>query len=197
MFLGDMILYYDKNDYVNDGTIDPIVNIMKNLPFRRVMIGGLIGPIAAFLYCIRFYHIVLITDNSYRIHAIFSFLLCCLGIIIGGTYHSHCAYLGLLGKEKQRKDLNIVINYFKKMAILLFIFIGFGLIVLAILIILNKTILPIWMVLLTPPFFMLLRPLACKLPKGIHMIVCGGFSNIVFIVYYIAIIVFINLVLPY
>ena len=27
------------------------------------------------------------------------FLLSCLGIIAGGAYHSHCAYLGLLGAD--------------------------------------------------------------------------------------------------
>ena len=52
MFCGDMTLYYDKNDFIHDGTINPIVNIMKKLPPLRVMIGGWIGPVAAFLYCI-------------------------------------------------------------------------------------------------------------------------------------------------
>ena len=31
----------------------------------------------------------------------------------------------------------------------------------------------------------LLKPLARELPKGLHMVICGGFSNIIFVVYYL------------
>ena len=29
MFIGDMALYYSKEDYVADGTLNPIIDIMK------------------------------------------------------------------------------------------------------------------------------------------------------------------------
>ena len=48
MFVGDMALYYSKQDYVTDGTLRPIIAIMKNLSRRRLYIGGMLGPIAAF-----------------------------------------------------------------------------------------------------------------------------------------------------
>ena len=35
----------------------------------------------------------------------------------------------------------------------------------------------------------LLKPLARKLPKGLHMVICGGFSNIIFVVYYLVMLV--------
>ena len=66
MFCGDMTLYFDKNDYEQNGTLQPIIDIMKKLPKIRVMIGGWIGPIAAFLYCIGFYHIVLIAEEAHH-----------------------------------------------------------------------------------------------------------------------------------
>lgn len=31
MFCGDMLLYYDKNDYVSDGTFNPVIEIMKKV----------------------------------------------------------------------------------------------------------------------------------------------------------------------
>ena len=40
MFCGDMTLYFDKNDYKQTGTLEPIIEIMKALPKRRVMLGG-------------------------------------------------------------------------------------------------------------------------------------------------------------
>jgi len=43
MFCGDMTLYYDKNDFEQNGTLQPIIDIMKRLPKMRVMIGGWIG----------------------------------------------------------------------------------------------------------------------------------------------------------
>ena len=160
MFCGDMTLYYDKNDFIHDGTINPIVNIMKKLPPLRVMIGGWIGPVAAFL-------------------------LCCLGIIAGGAYHSHCAYLGLLGAEEQRSDLDIAMKYFQKLPLILYIGEGLGLLGLLVLMVMGKTIYPRWMAVLSPGALFLLKPLSRKLPKGLHMILCGGFSNVIFVIYYI------------
>ena len=189
MFCGDMTLYFDKNDYKQTGTLEPIIEIMKALPKRRVMLGGLIGPVAAFLYYIGFYHIVLITDESAYILSYAAFLLNCFGIIAGGAYHSHCAYLGLLGNDDQRKNLDIVMRYFSKLSVLLYIGEGLGLLLLIILIVTGKTILPIWMALLSPGVLFLLKPLARKLPKGFHMVISGGFTNIIFVVYYLAMLI--------
>ncbi len=189
MFCGDMTLYYDKNDFKHDGTLDPIISIMKKLPPIRVMIGGWIGPVAAFLYCIGFYHMVLISDESLHKLAFAAFLLSCMGIIAGGAYHSHCAYLGLLGADDQRRDLDIVLKYFQKLPIILYLGEGLGLLALIVVIVAGKTIFPAWLAVLSPGVLYLLKPLSRKLPKGLHMILCGGFSNVVFIVYYIAAIV--------
>ena len=158
---------------------------MKKLPAKRVMIGGLIGPVAAFLYCLGFYHIVLITDEIWFKWAFASFLLNCMGIIVGGAYHSHCAYLGLLGADEQRDDLDIVIKYFQKLPLILYLGEGIGLIVFLVLMIAGKTTFPRWMAIFTPGVLFMLKPLSRKLPKGLHMLICGGFSNIIFIVYYI------------
>lgn len=189
MFAGDMTLYYDPNDYCNNGSLDPIINIMKKLPKQRVMLGSIIGPVAAFLYCIGFYHIVLVADESVHIPAIISFLLCCMGIISGGAYHSHCAYLGLLGEDEQRKDLDIVMDYLKRIGFVLYGGEGAGLLILTILIVMGRTMLPTWMAVLSPGILFLLKPLARKLPKGLHMVICGGFSNVIFVVYYAAVLV--------
>ena len=182
MFAGDMALYYSRDDFEHSGSLDPIITIMKDLPKKRVMIGGWIGPIAAFLYCIGFYHIVLITEEPSFPLAFAAFLLSCFGIIAGGAYHSHCACLGLLGQQDQRKDLDIVLHYFQKLPLLLYIGEGIGLLFLFYLILSGKTILPAWLALLSPGVLFLLRPLMRKLPKGIHMVVAGGFTNLIFIV---------------
>lgn len=189
MFCGDMTLYYDKDDYEQNGTLQPIIDIMKKLPRIRVMIGGWIGPVAAFLYCIGFYHIAMIAEEASHTLAFTAFLLSCLGIIAGGAYHSHFAYLGLLGQDEQKEDLKIVMSYFQKLPIILYGGEGLGLLILLFLVVTGKTILPAWMAVLTAGVLFLLKPLARKLPKGLHMVICGGFSNIIFVVYYLVMLV--------
>ena len=54
MFLGDMTLYYDPDDYDGKDTINSIAGIMKNASIKRLYIGGLLGPIGAFIYSIGF-----------------------------------------------------------------------------------------------------------------------------------------------
>ena len=169
---------------MQDGTINPIIDIMKKLPPKRVMLGGLIGPVAAFLYCIGFYHIVLITDEAFHNAAFAAFLLSCFGIIAGGAYHSHCAYLGLLGADEHRDGLDIAMKYFQKLALILYAGEGLGLLILIVLIALGKTVFPQWMALISPGVLFLLKPLSRKLPKGLHMVICGGYTNFIFIVYY-------------
>jgi cytochrome c-type biogenesis protein CcmE len=72
MFAGDMLLYYTPEDFAYDSKsssaekIQAIVDVMKKLPAKRVMVGGMVGPVSAFLQCVGFYHIVLITDDSMK-----------------------------------------------------------------------------------------------------------------------------------
>jgi hypothetical protein len=62
MFAGDMLLYYTPEDFAYDSKsssaekIQAIVDVMKKLPAKRVMVGGMIGPVSAFLQCVGFYH---------------------------------------------------------------------------------------------------------------------------------------------
>ncbi|MBO4919813.1 MAG: hypothetical protein J5365_06610, partial [Erysipelotrichaceae bacterium] len=187
---GDMLLYYDRNDFEQTGTLEPVIEIMKKLPKKRLMLGGLIGPLAAFLYCIGFYHIVLITEEQYRILSYAAFLLCCMGIIAGGAYHSHWPYLGMFGHEEQKEELKEIMDYFQKLSVILYLGEGTGLLILLFLIVSGKTVLPVLMALLTPGALFLLRPVVRKLPKGLHMVLYGGFTNIIFILYYLVMLIY-------
>ena len=89
MFMGDMVLYYSKEDYTSDGTLNPIIAIMKKESRPRLYAGGIIGPLAAFIYCIGYCHLVLIMDEQYQIFGWACFFINSLGIICGGAYHSH------------------------------------------------------------------------------------------------------------
>lgn len=195
MFAGDMLLYYTPEDFVYDSKsssaekIQAIVDVMKELPTKRVMAGGMIGPIATFLYCVGFYHMVLITDERMKTLAVTAFLFSCFGIITGGAYHSHCAYLGLLGEDRFADALKAVQKYFQKLPLMYYAGEGIGFLLLVVLIVSGHTILPRWMFLLSPGILFLLRPAVGRLPKGIRIIVSGGWTNLISVIYYLAVLI--------
>lgn len=193
MFAGDMLLYYTPEDFLYNSKsssaekIQAIVDVMKELPAKRVMAGGMVGPVSAFAYCVGFYHMVLISDERMKTLAVAAFLFSCFGIITGGAYHSHCAYLGLLGEDRFADALQAVENYFQKMPLLFYAGEGIGFLLLVVLIISGHTILPRWMFLLSPGILFLLRPAVGRLPKGIRIIVSGGWTNLISVIYYLAV----------
>lgn len=195
MFAGDMLLYYTPEDFAcgpknsAEERINAIIDVMKELPAGRVMAGGMIGPIAAFLYCIGFYHIVLMTNEQTYTLAMAAFLLSCFGIIIGGAYHSHCAYLGLLGDDGGRNALNAAMKYFQKMPLILYAGEGIGFLLLIFLIVTGKTVLPRWIFLLSPGMLFLLKPAVSRLPKGARVIISGGWMNLISVIYYSAVLI--------
>ena len=195
MFAGDMLLYYTPEDFAcgpkssAGERINAIIDVMKELPAGRVMAGGMIGPIAAFLYCIGFYHIVLMTNEQTYTLAMAAFLLSCFGIIIGGAYHSHCAYLGLLGDDGGRNALNAAMKYFQKMPLILYAGEGIGFLLLIFLIVTGKTVLPRWIFLLSPGMLFLLKPAVSRLPKGARVIISGGWMNLISVIYYAAVLI--------
>ncbi len=189
MFLGDMTLYYDRNDYVNDGTLNPIIEIMKKVSTKRLYIGGILGPVSAFLYCVGYYHLVLIANEKYAVFGWVLFLINCLGIICGGAYHNCCANLGLIGRHKDKAALDEVLRFLDVQKKVAFGIQGVGFVGMALMIVLGWTVLPRWMILFSPLMLILLTPLIRKLPKGLHMVICGGWTNLISVVYYVAAII--------
>ncbi len=184
MFLGDMTLYYSRNDYQNDGTLLPIVEIMKKESRKRLYTGGILGPLMAFLYCIGYYHLVLFMQKNTGLGWSL-FLINCLGIICGGAYHSHCANLGLIGRHENREILDEVLGFLNVQKAVAFGIQALGFTGMAFVIVMGWTVLPRWMVLFTPLVLVLLTPLMRKLPKGFHMVICGGWTNLISVIYYI------------
>ena len=189
MFLGDMILYYDPNDYDSKDTINSIIGIMKNVSIKRLYIGGLLGPISAFIYCIGFYHIVLASQEKYLTSGWVVFLINMFGMILGGAYHIQCAYLGLLSRHENKGAFDEFLKFLKLQEKIVFGIMAIGNIGIAALLLLGFTVFPTWQGFLTPIFFVLLTPFVRRLPKGLHMIICGGWFNIIYFIYYLSLLI--------
>lgn len=185
MFLGDMILYYDSDDYNGKDTINSIIGIMKNVSIKRLYLGGLLGPICAFIYCIGFYHIVLATQEKYLNLAWFAFLINIFGMILGGAYHIQCAYLGLLSRHENKGSIDEFLKFLKFQEKIVFGIMAIANIAIALIILFGLTVFPSWQALFTPIFLLIFTPIAERLPKGLHMIIRGGWLNIIYFIYYL------------
>ena len=184
MFLGDMTLYYDPDDYDGKDTINSIAGIIK-----RLYIGGLLVPIGGFIYSIGFYHIVLASLEKYLNLAWFVFLMNTFGIILGGAYHMQCAYLGLLSRHKNNGAFDEFLKFLKFQAKIVFGIMALANIATALIILFGFTVFPRWQALFTPIFLIILTPIAERLPKGLHMIIRGGWLNIIFFIYYLSLLI--------
>ena len=189
MFLGDMTLYYDPNDYDGKDTINNIIGIMKNVSIKRLYIGGLLGPICAFIYCIGFFHIVLGIQEKYLTIGWFVFLINVFGMILGGAYHIQCAYLGLLSRYENKGAFDEFLKFLKFQAKIVFGIMAIANIAIALIILFGLTVFPRWQALFTPIFLIILTPIAERLPKGLHMIIRGGWLNIIFFIYYLSLLI--------
>ena len=189
MFLGDMILYYDPNDYDGRDTINNIIGIMKNVSIKRLYIGGLLGPICAFIYCIGFYHIVLSIREEYLNVGWFVYLINILGMILGGAYHIQCAYLGLLSRHENKGAFDEFLKFLRLQAKLVFGIMALANIAIALIILFGLTVFPSRQVLFTPIFLLILTPIAERLPKGLHMIIRGGWFNLIYFIYYLSLLI--------
>ena len=189
MFLGDMTLYYDPNDYNGKDTINSIIGIMKNVSIKRLYLGGLLGPICAFIYCIGFYHIVLETQEKYLTIGWFVFIINVFGMILGGAYHIQCAYLGLLSRHQNKGAFDEFLKFLKFQAKIVFGIMAIANIALALIILFGFTVFPGWQALFTPIFLLIFTPLAERLPKGLHMIIRGGWFNLIYFIYYFSLLI--------
>lgn len=189
MFLGDMILYYDPNDYDGKDTINSIIGIMKNVSTKRLYLGGLLGPISAFIYSIGFFHIVLSIDEKYLNLGWFIFLINIFGMILGGSYHIQCAYLGLLSRYENKGAFDEFLKFLKFQAKIVFGTMAIANIGTTLIILFGFTVFPRWQALFTPIFLLTLTPLAGRLPKGLHMIIRGGWFNLIYFIYYLSLLI--------
>ena len=184
MFIGDMALYYTKEDPSSNGSLQPLIDVMKTIRPKRLYLGGMLGPIAAFFYCIGYYHLVLFLDETYAVAGWCCFFVNCLGIICGGAFHSHYPYYGLLGRLAHDDVIEEMRKYMSIQQFLSFGLQGVGFLALAVFIAAGWTSFPRWMLLFSPGILFLGAPLAKKLPKGVRIVFAGGWTNWISIIYY-------------
>lgn len=184
MFCGDMLLYFTTDKFEMDGTFAPYIRIMKKLPGWRLKLGGLLGPVAAFFYCIGYWHIILAAAGDVKTPAAIAALICCLGSIVGGAYHSQFTYFGLLGKKEDQAGLAAVSKNVTLLSRVSLSLIAVGLVILGVLVVMGKTCYPPWFVVLTPAVTYFLSFLWGRLPQPFRIVLMGGWYNLIFVIFF-------------
>ena len=100
MFAGDMLLYFTPGAYDMDGTLRPYARIMRDLPEGRVRAGGVLGPVAAFLYVVGFAGLPLLAEGDLAWLAWLTAGLLSFALICGGAYHAQYPYLAIAARTE-------------------------------------------------------------------------------------------------
>ncbi|MCG8573657.1 MAG: hypothetical protein MI810_02140 [Flavobacteriales bacterium] len=182
MFAGDMLLYFTTEPISNFE--EELVNVMGGISESRLFLGGILGPFAACMYVFGFYQVYLAIKPTYKKLARIVFGILSVGIVFGGAFHSHFTFLGIMSSQGHTQALEISEGYSILTFSIMFIPGTIAYITLAYLILTNKTYYSKWMVLFSPIVLFWFSGLMELLPQPFMMIFAGGWSNIVFIIFF-------------
>jgi hypothetical protein len=182
MFSGDMLFYghWGSGAKFHEGMIATV----RQASDLRLFVGGLIGPVAACLFIVGFWHVFLNVEPKAPTSARVVFLCFAALMVAGSAVHAlwtpyglalkYCSGEGspcseLLGATRSywnaAYDLSAVPGYLG--ALLLFI-----------LVLLGRTRYPRWTVIANPAVVIFLEPLATKVPAPLGAVLDGGFTNL-------------------
>lgn len=184
MFAGDMLLYF---------TTSPIPDIdngllisMGEIPFGRLVIGGMIGPLAAILYTAGFYHLLLRVEKTSRKVSWLVFSILTISMIIGGAYHAFFPAFGVVSAQGHPEIIPNLLSYAVLLAAVSFSLMGIGWILLCVLVLQKKTSLPRWIVFITPLTTIWLISIWNMLTQPLDIVIAGGWYNLMHTIVFMA-----------
>lgn len=186
MYAGDMLLYGTTTKFPRsiEGDFAKIKFLLQRSSSRRIFIGGIIGPLAATLYILGLLHIPTLALQQYRSHAWILFALFALSYVFGGAFHMAWIFLGDAAKmddDKQWYSIQVRFSQFKP---IIFGFLSLSALLLSILILIGGLGISPGYTCITPMVLILLLPILRKIPQPIGIWIWGGWTNLVFVIYY-------------
>lgn len=181
MLFGDMCFYMSSVSGANFSS----PQIMRGMPAERLIIGGVVGPLAGLLYALgaTMYYLAF-RDHEKRLARIMTALFVVM-FVVGGAYHSIFATYGfvppgdLLGTTAK---ISALINALQKVS---FVAGLTGSILFIYMVLRYDTVFPKWIIIFTPTFWTLLNgPLAPYIPYPAGSVIVGGWINICFILFF-------------
>jgi hypothetical protein len=189
MFVGDMCLY----GHFGNGT-----DFFTNLPLvisqeseAQIITGGLIGPIAALMYCFGFFAVYKMVSPKSPLFALMVMGTLVAMIVFGGTYHAMWGIRALLMKAGMPSGplatlYEQTLQYMRLFFNTSTCFGGVAAVLLLYLVLSKKSLYPRWVVLVNPGLLYFLAPLARSIPSPLGAVVFGGYFNLMFVALFLA-----------
>ncbi len=189
IFIGDMLFYFTTVE-INDMSKE-LLPSMGLVPKWRLFTGGVLGPIAAFLYLFGIYAIYLSINNKQKFWAILLSISFAIGIIAGGSAHSIFPVFGILA-NLGHPELIDILAYLQILGYISFIGMGLSWTIFTVLVLAKKTLLPRLSVLFNPTVLLWFGDLTHQLPKPYKVVIAGGWNNIILIIFFLSFILFVK-----
>lgn len=193
MFAGDMLLYFTPGAYDMDGTLKPYMCIMRDVPAGRVRLGGVLGPVAAFLYVLGFAGLTLTAHGEMDWLVWLAAALLAFALVCGGAYHAQYVYLSVIAKAGREELYDEVADNIMFVMRFATVPMYLGFVVLGVAIVLGQTAFPTWFVVLTPLVTSFLGLVWMRVPQPARCILFGGWSNLVFTIMFAAMVLALRL----
>ena len=188
LFAGDMLLY---GHFGSAGDIyDVIEATAPHVSMGRLFVGGIIGPVAAFLYIAGFYHVYLNIQRAGSKPAKFVFVSSSLMMVIGGTYHALWTIRMLLFKFRIMDVENLqrfvdAVNSYLRITLVTAAIPGYAAFtLLLILVLIGKTNYRRWTVVVNPALLYLITLLSSEIRGPLGAVIVGGYINLIFMVFF-------------
>jgi hypothetical protein len=189
-FTGDMLFYGHLGP--GAGFHEGMIATVTNASLARLFAGGLVGPVAACLCIIGFWHVYLnVRPSAARIGQVMLAAFFVL-MVFGSAIHTLWTAKGLALKycygvdDAACRALLQSTNSYWNLAYSLGAIPGYaGAILLIALVLLGKTHYPKWTALANPATLMLLSPLAERAPTPFGAILSGGSTNLSIAIFFL------------
>ena len=181
MLFGDMCFYL----YPISGADFSSAETMRTMPADRLIIGGVVGPLAGLLYALgaTMYYLAF-RDFDKRLARVMTALFIVM-FVVGGAYHSIYTTYGFVSPNDLRgtaEKISALIGALQKVS---FVAGLSGAILFIYMVLRYKTVFPKWIIIFTPTFWTLLNgPLAPYIPYPAGSVIVGGWINICFILFF-------------
>jgi hypothetical protein len=182
-FAGDMLFYGHAGS--GAGFHQGMIATVRNAPLARLYAGGLVGPLAACLCILGFWHVFLNVRHSHARIGRVMLVAFALLMVSGSAIHALWTTKGVALKYCYGDDdvacravVQAVNQYWDIAYYFGAIPAYFAFILLAVLVLFRKTWYPRWAVLSNPAVLLLLSPLTDRAPAPFGAVLAGGFTNL-------------------
>jgi hypothetical protein len=189
-FAGDMLFYGHWG--AGAGFHEGMIETVRNASLGRLFAGGLVGPFAACLCIVGFWHVSLNVRPSEKSVGRVMLVLFAALMVCGSAVHTLWAAKGLAIKfcygsdDRGCRALLPGLNSYWDLAYDMGAAPGFlGATVLIVIVLLGKTWYPRWTVLANPAVLLLFSPLAVRIPAPLGAVLSGGFTNLSIAVFFL------------